>query len=576
VSREPESMLALDIGSAYVKAVLIDRVGDVHRFIARGTAPQMAAVNQQMSLADPVLAALHDLERLSGRRLVGGDELPIIPEELGAGVDAVAGTSGMLGVLNVAIAALRDDASLRLAEAALHSVPSNLIARITGKEIAGRGNAFEQFAEKLRDKPPHIVLLVGGTDHKPDRVLVTMAEAVAVAASLIRPQDRPALLYAGPPVLRAMVAASVADRMPVRVVDNVTPDDRDANLGPLRAELDSLYVGVLGKGRQGFDLVKRWCGGHVSSVGQALLRAYSHRGLDILAADVGASGTVLVRSAKAQVLIQADCGVGQGAWPLLERSGAAALRCWLASDPSDEAIGNWALNRQIRPWVRCTTVEECAIELAFVREALATSLEAALKAWPEGRGAYSGLAPKADMVVGGGAVMAGCRSQAEAAGAMISGLQPIGVVRLARDSGDLAPSLGALADANPAAVRSVLERDAISVLGTLVAPVGQGKTGRPAFRLEVAMPGGESVSVDVAAGSLMRVPLPSGVVARAVVRPVKPYDVVVGAPGQGLEVEVEGGPLGIIVDARGRPLPDLRRLPGRSEQLRRWAAALGG
>ncbi|MGQ9552894.1 MAG: glutamate mutase L [Anaerolineae bacterium] len=575
MTHEPESMVALDVGSAHVKATLIDRVGDAQRFIARGTAPQVTAINPTMPVSAPVMESLRELERIAGRRVVGADGLPLLPEEAGVGIDAVAGTVSMLGTLSVAVAVLGGDTSLRLAEAALHSLPYRMVAKITGREIAGRGNAFERFAQVLRDDPPKVIVLVGGTDRKPDRVLVTMAEAISVAVSLIRPQDRPMLLYAGPQPLRAAIAAAVAEKMPVLMVDNITPDNRAANLGPLRSELDEIYVSTLGRGKPGIDALKQWCGGRITSTGQAMLKVYSHRGLDVLAADVGARQTVLVRSAQGQVLVAADCGVGQGARPLLERSGTAALRSWLIHDLNDDEVGNWALNKELRPWSRCTTPEECSLELSFAREALRVAWQSATSAWPESRGPYPGLPPKVDMVVGGGATLAGSRPRAEVVNALISGLQPIGVVRLALDSGDLVPALGALASINPQAVRSVLERDAITVLGTLIAPVGQGKYGRPALHLEVSVPGGESISRDVASGELLRLPLPKGALAKAIIRPIKPYDISIGAPGQGLEAQVEGGPLGIIVDVRGRPLPPWQRLPERVELLKRWLSALG-
>jgi hypothetical protein len=307
-----------------------------------------------------------------------------------------------------------------------------------------------------------------------------------------------------------------------------------------------------------------------------MLRAFSYRDVDVLAADVGARHTVLVRSARGQVLVEPDCGVGQGAEALLTGPGAAQARLWLGPEVSDEAVQAWALNKGLRPWLRCTTAEECAIEMACARQALRRSLAAAQAGWREEQGGDSGLPPKVDTVVGGGAVLSGARSQAEAAAALIDGLQPVGVSRLAVDSRELAPALGAVAEANPAAVRSVLERDAIVVLGTLIAPLGPAKPGRTALRLEIELPGRGRETVEVVAGSIVRLPLAPGLRAKAVVRPVKPYDVVVGSPGQGLEVEVQGGPLGVIIDARGRPLPDLQRLPDRAAQLRGWAAALGG
>lgn len=574
VNREPESMLAVDVGNAYARATLIDRVGDVHRFVARGAAPQMAATNPSASVGVALQHAVRELESLSPRRLIGADGGPVIPEDVTAGVDAVGGTASVMGPLRVALVSLRDDRARLLAESALRAVPSTVVARITGREIASRSNAFEEFAQNLRDAPPHVVVLVGGTDRKPDRVIVTMAEALAVAVSLIRPQERPVLVYAGPQSLRSAVSTAAADRLRCVAVDNVTPDDKQVDLAPLRKEVDELYVGLLGNSRPGLDFVRQWCGGHIMTPGRAMLNAYTHSDVDVLAVDLGASYTALVRSAMGQVLMEPECGMGQSAKRVLDRVGVAAVRAWLLTDASDEEVNRWVLNKELRPWVRPASAQESAIEMAVAREALRLAALQAVESWQDSP-SLTGSLPRTDTVVGGGGVLSGARSAKEAAGMLIDGLQPVGVCRLALDTGGLAPSLGAVAGANPVAVRGVLDRDAVTVLGTLIAPVGPPRAARSAMRVDIDLPGKGRESIDVAAGSLMRLPLQAGVKARAVLRPAKPYDVVVGGPGQGMEVEVEGGPLGVIIDARGRPLPDLRRLPTRLDLLRQWATALG-
>jgi len=57
-------------------------------------------------------------------------------------------------------------------------------------------------------------------------------------------------------------------------------------------------------------------------------------------------------------------------------------------------------------------------------------------------------------------------------------------------------------------------------------------------------------------------------------RPTRHFDIGLGQPGRGAVTEIEGGILGIIIDARGRPL----RLPQdeitRHERLAGWFSAL--
>ena len=572
MSEEPESMCALDVGSACVKAVLLDRVGDSHRFVARGAAPQVAAVSPFKALSAGLLAALGDLEDNSGRRLRGTDDLPITPEQLGWGVDATAGTVST-GCLEVALASVADDAAGRCAEAALHSVPSHLALKITGREMRAHRDAFERFAEELRNHPPHVVILVGGYDRKPERAVVAGADALATAAALIRPQERPLLVYAGPQAFRPQVAAIVGERMAVHMVDNVAPDERHANPGPLAAELDALCLTAVGRDTPGMGLVHRWCGSAMSTVSRALMRVYNYPGVDVLAAEIGADYTVLARPAQAKALVQAGAGLGQGARALLDESGPRAIARWLPEGLDEKGVADWAMNKSLRPWLVAANPAERALELAFARECLAKAWRSARQAWSDDGRPQPTALPKADMLVIGGGLLARARSAADAATLLLDGLQPYGVCRIAYDTAGLGPALGSLVDVNPAAVRSVLEQDAIAVLGTVVAPAGQGKVGRGCLHVELAMPEGQSLVLDLEAGGITRVPLALGAKARAVIRPARPFDVGAG-PGQTLEISLEGGSLGIIIDVRGRPLPDPESLPDRIATLQRWSAAL--
>ena len=213
------------------------------------------------------------------------------------------------------------------------------------------------------------------------------------------------------------------------------------------------------------------------------------------------------------------------------------------------------------------------MELAFTREALRAALKSAATAWPDKRDYPDPLPPKVDMVVGSGAAIGGSYALPQSALALIDGLQPVGVCRLALDRGNLGASLGALAELNPQAVLSVLERDGVQVLGTLIAPVGQSRPGREVAHVSLTVAGQEPEELRVEAGELVRWPLPPGVTGQAVVRPARGYDVGAGA-GQGLEIEVEGGPLGVILDGRGRPLEVPVNPADRVQALRRWSAAL--
>jgi hypothetical protein len=134
------------------------------------------------------------------------------------------------------------------------------------------------------------------------------------------------------------------------------------------------------------------------------------------------------------------------------------------------------------------------------------------------------------------------------------------------------PHLGVLAQVHPRASLEVFERDCLIYLGTCVAPKGDGKIGRPCFRFTIR---GEGVneSGEMAYGDIRLIPGGAGGSLRVTIEPERAFDVGEG-PGKRAERDVRGGAIGIMLDARGRPLvvPG-DRITGRPA-VARWVKAL--
>jgi hypothetical protein len=82
------------------------------------------------------------------------------------------------------------------------------------------------------------------------------------------------------------------------------------------------------------------------------------------------------------------------------------------------------------------------------------------------------------------------------------------------------------------------------------------------------------MTTEVKMGNLQILPLENRQTARLQLRPLQRADVGLG-PGRAGEVEVTGSSMGVVIDARGRPL----RLPSDAAQRRllaqKWLATLG-
>jgi hypothetical protein len=184
--------------------------------------------------------------------------------------------------------------------------------------------------------------------------------------------------------------------------------------------------------------------------------------------------------------------------------------------------------------------------------------------------------PWFEPIVASGSVLTRAPHHAHTLLMLLDGLQPTGVTTLVLDQYHLAPALGAAAAVNPLLTVQVLESSAFLNLGTVIIPVSKAQPGTPVLRIRMTNEAGSETRVDIKQGALEVLPLPIGQPARLHLQPLHRADIGMGGAGRGGSLRVVGGELGVIVDARGRPL----RLPEdpsrRREQINKWLWTLGG
>ncbi|MEX0716450.1 MAG: methylaspartate mutase, partial [Planctomycetaceae bacterium] len=147
-----------------------------------------------------------------------------------------------------------------------------------------------------------------------------------------------------------------------------------------------------------------------------------------------------------------------------------------------------------------------------------------------------------------------------------------GITTLAKDSIFMMPQLGVLAQVHPDAAMAVFLRDCLIHLGSCVAPRGVGKPGKPCFEFEISGDGIHEKG-ELHVGELRLIPLADGRKARITVRPARGFDMGEG-PKKEVAGEVRGGTVGVILDARGRPLEFPQDEAARLAAVRNWTAAL--
>lgn len=574
-----ESILAADCGTSTTRVFLLDVVDDQCRFVGCGEAPTTVAAPGN-DIVIGVIQAIHQLESITGRRFLD-DELKLIRPERsdGSGVDAFVATVSAGPPLRVVLAGLVREMSVASARKALTWVPALLEGTIA---LGGASDPTEQI-DLIRQIAPDVVVMVGGTEGGAVQAIGALADAVALASKLLERERRPELVYAGNVNARAPIAEKAAGLINFHPVDNIRPRLDVEQAGPLVEELETLYVDRKMARLPGFGRLSAWSPISVMpgprSFGQVIQFVAEQYGLNVLGVDVGSSQTVLasVLNGEFVLTVGSGWGVGVGAGRVVRDAPLSAISRWvIGEDGSESEVKSIALTKSIYPRSSAMSALGVEVEQALAREALRLTTERAMPAWEaDVHRPYPDLSPFWDVIVLAGGFLPRQANFAQSALVLLDALQPIGVCTLVADTIGLTKVLGAVGMVQPLAAAQVLEHDALLTLGTLICPVGTAREGDTVLRARLTYPDKQVLTLDVTYGSIEVIPLQAGQKATLELRPARQFDIGWGRRGRGAVAEVDGGPLGIVIDARGRPLTLPADHDDRRRVLQRWRWNIG-
>jgi len=132
------------------------------------------------------------------------------------------------------------------------------------------------------------------------------------------------------------------------------------------------------------------------------------------------------------------------------------------------------------------------------------------------------------------------------------------------------PQLGVLSTILPEAATQVFEKDCLIKLGHAIAPIGTAKEGEPC--VTVSFKNGKTEAVPF--GQIRVLPMGTEETDEATINPAKGFDVGAGR-GKSRTVTVEGGVVGLVIDARGRPIAVPAEQTARVAKLQEWLKAFG-
>ncbi len=577
---DAESLLAIDIGSVNTRAMLFDVAEGHYYFVAVGAAPTTAGAPFK-DISEGVRLALDQLQEVTGRKLVGEDERLIIPgRPNGSGVDKVVSTYSAGPTLRTVAVGLLEDVSLESAQRLIQTTYASAVESIG---LNDRRKEDAQIDAIIR-AAPDLIVIAGGTEQGATRSVMKLLETVGLASYLLPNDRRPEVLYVGNQALEAKVKSSLEAFAPLHFASNIRPAFDLEDLGPAQGALAEIYDKIYSRKVEGVSPLKAMTSGGIAATASAFGRVIRFLSQlydpakGVLGVDVGASATTVATGLAGKLALNLfrPLGVGEGLSGLMEQTRLQEIHRWLPMHVPEEYLRDYVMHKIVNPGSLPATLEDLAIEQALARQVLRTALKNAARG--NGAGVFSasgGLNRMFEPILASGAVLTRAPTPGQSALMLLDGLQPIGVTTLVLDQNNLTAALGAAANVNALLPVHVLESGAYLALGTVVTAISDAKYGSTILRVRLTQEDGAEASLQVKQGSIGVLPLARGQKARLALEPTARTDVGMGRPGKGGNIRVTGGALGLIIDARGRPINLPADTPRRREMIKKWLWTLG-
>jgi uncharacterized protein (TIGR01319 family) len=582
-------ILATDCGSTTTKAILIQKIGGEYRQTHRGEAPTtVEAPFEDVTMG--VLNAVAEVGELAGRRLIDDHGRIITPATETEGTDIYISTSSAGGGLQMMVAGVVRKMTAESAERAALGAGAIVMDVIAAND---KRLPHEQI-ERIRQLRPDMIVLSGGVDGGTMTHVVELAELIAAADPKPRlgASYKLPVIYAGNKDAREQIKNELGAMTDLYIVDNLRPVLERENLGPAREKIHDLFMEHVMAQAPGYRKLMEWTDAPImptpGAVGNILKRVADTQGINAVGVDIGGATTDVfsVFDGVFNRTVSANLGMSYSISNVFAEAGLPMVMRWAPFEMDERDLRNRVKNKMIRPTTIPQTIEELIFEQAIAKEALrlafihhksfATRLKGVQQQRTIGDTFEQSAAGETlinmmtlNLLVASGGVLSHAPRMSQTAMMLIDAFAPEGVTRLAKDSIFMMPHLGVLAEVHPQAATEVFTKDCLIYLGTCVAAAGQGKEGKECFTYRVELPGGKVEEGALAFGQVKFIPLGDGEEALFKAKPARGFDLGRGS-GAAIETTVWGGTVGLLLDARGRPLAIPENLDQRLRALKSW------
>ena len=560
-----KNYLAIDISpQQYQSWFFSDHSG---RFALEGYSRQHGEPDDIQAL----LNALAELEAQTGLRLVNPGGRFNFNDQDEDGLEKVGLTFSAGAPIRTAVIGLSEKFSLQPLRRLVNFFNCEIVLEIN---LQKEPNISAQL-EKLVNTGFDLLVVAGGVNSGPERALKAVINNLRLLVQL-RGAERPQIVYAGNQALGDYAKLELEMGHDFHLAGNIQPDSQ-------REDLSFAYPAMIEAIKHiRFREFPEW------------KRFFDHPKVDILPAEFARArmGQWLEQTQKngkgvlqihlgaesGQVIANRD-GRRMAAWEHLSatQSDIQAVSRALETEVEPFAVAAYMLNKLVRPVFKPATLEELSIEMAWIRYRIKKMLKRLSQLDP--RFLYDGNLGLRDeyepilLSVSGLELLPSIRHFFLV---LLDGIMPSGITTFVWDDLDTLPALGVLAKTDSLLATQVVDTDIFTSLAMVINVNSPLSVGQTVLRLEVDEGEGElRQHHQVFASELKRIEGPPGHDVRVYLSPEESSDAGMGLPGLGGWVSTPPSRIGIIIDARGRPIQLPADPIARRETQRDWLWELG-
>jgi uncharacterized protein (TIGR01319 family) len=584
LEEEMKYILVTDVGSTTTKARLFKKTNDGWRYILSGEAPTTVEAPFENVIMG-VRNAIREIEDLTGLEILSKDGMIIKPYSKGHGIDFYCTTSSAGGGLQMMVAGVIKTMTVESANRAALGAGSIVMDAIAIDD----GRPDYQKIERVRTLRPDMILLAGGTDGGASTLVMQIAEIIAASDPKARlgVDYKLPLVYAGNKRIHPAINKLMGGKFALTIVDNLRPTLEIEDTEPARRAIHELFMEHVMSHAPGYPSLMKWTDLDImptpAGEGMAVQLIASVEKKNVIGVGLGGATTNVYSVFDGRFVrsVSANLGMSYSICNVMKEATIDNILRWLPFKMEKSALIDSLRNKMIRPTTIPQTLKSLMVEHAVAREAIrlgfrhhktiATRLKGIKMAERMGGDIFEQTMKetyidmtKISIIAGTGGLLSHAPLRVQSLMILTDAFQPEGITKLYQDSVFMMPHLGVLSTAFPEAAWNIFEKDCLVRLGTVIAPSGTAKLGDPVINIKLEMPDEKILEKEVNFNELIRIPLEEDKKAKAVLEPKSNFDIG-GGLGKKIESIIYGGVVGIVIDARGRPLI----IPKEDEERRR-------